>query len=217
MQEENDSLRCQLEAMRNEMSLERTDSKYDRDFCEKQIKVLQETIRNMQTYLMQTKLKEQKDSKTIEQLEHKLKESAVKQLLLKTKIRQTTDKLKEQENSSRNSETSELVVDETEIEDDEEKLTATEKEFKHKNKVKSENSEKNEFKQQTEEANIKNNVQQRTKCINVDIIQDDIEIVEVMKVPEMKELNANYSSNEIHSINEVSFLTLKNEKTETKS
>uniref|UniRef100_A0A1A9WSP9 Ecto-NOX disulfide-thiol exchanger 1/2 domain-containing protein n=1 Tax=Glossina brevipalpis TaxID=37001 RepID=A0A1A9WSP9_9MUSC len=107
-QEENDSLRCQLEAIRNEMSLERTDLKYNSEFREKQIKVLQETIRNMQTQLLQTKIREQKDNKTIEQLEKRLKESAVKQLLLKTKIRETTEKLKDREQSSVNSETSEF-------------------------------------------------------------------------------------------------------------
>ncbi|XP_023293922.2 ecto-NOX disulfide-thiol exchanger 2 [Lucilia cuprina] len=97
LKEENDSLRHQLEAMRNEMSLERTDLKYNSDFREKQMKVLQETIRNMQTQLLQTKMREQKDAKTIEQLEKRLKEAGVKQLLLKTKIRETNEKLKDRE------------------------------------------------------------------------------------------------------------------------
>ncbi|KAM7355249.1 uncharacterized protein ACRADG_001383 [Cochliomyia hominivorax] len=97
LKEENDSLRHQLEAMRNEMSLERTDLKYNSDFREKQMKVLQETIRNMQTQLLQTKMREQKDAKTIEQLEKRLKEAGVKQLLLKTKIRETNEKLREKE------------------------------------------------------------------------------------------------------------------------
>ncbi|KAI9588362.1 ecto-NOX disulfide-thiol exchanger 1 [Glossina fuscipes] len=108
LREENDSLRCQLEAIRNEMSLERTDLKYNSEFREKQIKVLQETIRNMQTQLLQTKMREQKDNKIIEQLEKRLKEAGVKQLLLKTKIRETTEKLKDREQSSVNSETSEF-------------------------------------------------------------------------------------------------------------
>ena len=97
LQEENDSLRHQLEAMRNEMSLERTDLKYNSDFREKQMKVLQETIRNMQTQLLQTKMREQKDAKTIEQLEKRLTEAGVKQLLLKTKIRETNEKLRDRE------------------------------------------------------------------------------------------------------------------------
>jgi len=75
------------------MSVERSDCLQR----EKQIKVLQETIRNMQTQLLQTKLREQKDIKTIEQLERNLKEAGVKQLLLKTKIKETADKLKDRE------------------------------------------------------------------------------------------------------------------------
>ncbi|XP_050335554.1 ecto-NOX disulfide-thiol exchanger 1 [Bactrocera neohumeralis] len=117
LKEENDSLRCQLEALRSEMSHVRTDIKYDNDYREKQIKVLQETIRNMQTQLMQTKMREQKDNKTIEQLERKLKEAGVKQLLLKTRIKETTNKRRDRESSSINSETSEILIDETEDND----------------------------------------------------------------------------------------------------
>ncbi|KAH8334855.1 hypothetical protein KR074_003326, partial [Drosophila pseudoananassae] len=96
LKDENDSLRCQLEAMRHDMTVERSDYVQR----EKQIKVLQETIRNMQTQLLQTKLREQKDSKTIEQLERNLKDAGVKQLLLKTKIKETADKLKDKETNS---------------------------------------------------------------------------------------------------------------------
>lgn len=95
-QDENDSLRCQLEAIRHEMTLERSDYVQR----EKQIKVLQETIRNMQTQLLQTKLREQKDNKTIEQLERNLKDAGIKQLLLKTKIKETVDKLRDKEANS---------------------------------------------------------------------------------------------------------------------
>ncbi|XP_011186422.1 uncharacterized protein LOC105214596 [Zeugodacus cucurbitae] len=114
LKEENDSLRCQLEALRSEMSHVRTDIKYDNDYREKQIKVLQETIRNMQTQLLQTKMREQKDNKTIELLERKLKEAGVKQLLLKTRIKETTNKRRDRETSSINSETSEILIDEVE-------------------------------------------------------------------------------------------------------
>ncbi|EDW73090.2 uncharacterized protein Dwil_GK17355 [Drosophila willistoni] len=96
LKDENDSLRCQLEAIRHEMSLERSDYVQR----EKQIKVLQETIRNMQTQLLQTKLREQKDTKIIDQLERNLKDAGVKQLLLKTKIKETVDKLKDREANS---------------------------------------------------------------------------------------------------------------------
>lgn len=90
------------------MSVERSDCVQR----EKQIKVLQETIRNMQTQLLQTKLREQKDTKTIEQLERNLKEAGVKQLLLKTKIKETADKLKDKEaNSASNASNAEYNSD----------------------------------------------------------------------------------------------------------
>lgn len=90
------------------MSVERSDCVQR----EKQIKVLQETIRNMQTQLLQTKLREQKDIKTIEQLERNLKEAGVKQLLLKTKIKETVDKLKDKEaNSASNGSNAEYSSD----------------------------------------------------------------------------------------------------------
>ncbi|KAH8368591.1 hypothetical protein KR200_007741, partial [Drosophila serrata] len=98
LKDENDSLRCQLEAIRHEMNLERSDYVQR----EKQIKVLQETIRNMQTQLLQTKLREQKDTKTIEHLERNLKDAGVKQLLLKTKIKEVADKLKNKEAQNSN-------------------------------------------------------------------------------------------------------------------
>uniref|UniRef100_A0A1I8PLC0 RRM domain-containing protein n=1 Tax=Stomoxys calcitrans TaxID=35570 RepID=A0A1I8PLC0_STOCA len=130
LKEENDSLRCQLEAMRNEMSLERTDLKCNSDFREKQMKVLQETIRNMQTQLLQTKLREQKDAKHIDMLEKRLKEAGVKQLLLKTKIRETNEKLRDRETHAPesmgeikrqdNSEVIDIDVDKNEGDEDEE-------------------------------------------------------------------------------------------------
>ncbi|XP_059226752.1 ecto-NOX disulfide-thiol exchanger 2 isoform X2 [Stomoxys calcitrans] len=130
LKEENDSLRCQLEAMRNEMSLERTDLKCNSDFREKQMKVLQETIRNMQTQLLQTKLREQKDAKHIDMLEKRLKEAGVKQLLLKTKIRETNEKLRDREmhapesmgeiKRQDNSEVIDIDVDKNEGDEDEE-------------------------------------------------------------------------------------------------
>lgn len=80
------------------MSVERSDYVQR----EKQIKVLQETIRNMQTQLLQTKLREQKDTKIIEQLERNLKDAGVKQLLLKTKIKETADKLRDKEANNSN-------------------------------------------------------------------------------------------------------------------
>ncbi|XP_067644529.1 uncharacterized protein [Eurosta solidaginis] len=100
LKEENDTLRCQLEALRNEMSHDKTDTKHDSDYREKQIKVLQETIRNMQTQLIQIKIREQKDNKFIQHLERKLKEANVKELLLKTKIKDATRRRRYRSTSS---------------------------------------------------------------------------------------------------------------------
>lgn len=53
---------------------------------EQQLKVLQETIRNLQTQLLDNKLKEKESLSKISELERRLKQANVKELLLKTKI-----------------------------------------------------------------------------------------------------------------------------------
>lgn len=50
------------------------------------MKVLQETIRNLQTQLLDNKLKEKENLSKISELEKRLKQANVKELLLKTKI-----------------------------------------------------------------------------------------------------------------------------------
>lgn len=72
-----------MEAYKNEVDLVKSDLKSDTDFKDKQIKVLQETIRNLQTQMIETKTKE---NSRISELEEKLKAANVKELLLKTKI-----------------------------------------------------------------------------------------------------------------------------------
>ncbi|XP_055902486.1 ecto-NOX disulfide-thiol exchanger 2 [Eupeodes corollae] len=107
LKEENDSLRCQLEALKNEMTLVKSDIKSDTDFRDKQIKVLQETIRNMQTQLLENKSRERKDATKIDDLEQKLKEANVKQLLLKTKIVEVS--ARQSNHSSKSSECDEVI------------------------------------------------------------------------------------------------------------
>ena len=68
------------------MTLVRSDQKSDTDVREKQFKVLQETIRNLQTQLLENKAKEKEFNMKISDLEVKLKQANVKELLLKTKI-----------------------------------------------------------------------------------------------------------------------------------
>lgn len=58
----------------------------DKDIKEKQMQVLQETIRNLQTQLLENKNKEKENASKIVELEGKLKQANVKELLLKTKI-----------------------------------------------------------------------------------------------------------------------------------
>lgn len=108
LKEENDSLRCQLEAFKNELNLIKSDNKSDTDFRDKQIKVLQETIRNMQTQLLENKSREKKDANKIDDLERKLKEANVKQLLLKTKIVEVS--AKQSNHSSKSSESDDVIV-----------------------------------------------------------------------------------------------------------
>lgn len=60
------------------------------DLCtnvkEQQLKVLTETIRNLQTQLLENKTKERDNLTRINELEEKLKQANVKELLLKTRI-----------------------------------------------------------------------------------------------------------------------------------
>lgn len=99
IKDENDSLRCQLEAYKNEVDLVKSDLKADTDFKDKQIKLLQETIRNLHTQMIESKTKE---NSRIAAIEEKLKAANVKELLLKTKIIQAA-----KNSSSKSSETDE--------------------------------------------------------------------------------------------------------------
>lgn len=56
------------------------------DVREQQLKVLHETIRNLQTQLLENKTKEKENLTRISELEDKLKQANVKELLLKTRI-----------------------------------------------------------------------------------------------------------------------------------
>lgn len=92
LQEENDSLKCQLQVYKNEVDLVKSDLKSDADIKDQQIKVLQETIRNMQTQLLDNKAKEKETGQRMHELEERLKSANVKELLLKTKIAATSAK-----------------------------------------------------------------------------------------------------------------------------
>lgn len=62
------------------------ESRSDAELRDKQIKVLQETIRNLQRKLIETNTKEKQNEAKISELEESIRESNVKELLLRTKI-----------------------------------------------------------------------------------------------------------------------------------
>lgn len=75
-----------MEAYKHEMNCVKSDIKSDSAVREKQIKVLQETIRNLQTQLIENRSKEKELTQKVMSLEEEVKKEKVKQLLLKTKI-----------------------------------------------------------------------------------------------------------------------------------
>lgn len=60
------------------------------DVKDQQLKMLQETIRNLQTQLLDNKMKEKENQQKVNDLEMRLKQANVKELLLKTKIVEAT-------------------------------------------------------------------------------------------------------------------------------
>lgn len=66
--------------------LDPIDSRSDSELKNKQIKVLQETIRNLQRKLIETNTKEKQNEARISDLEESIRDSNVKELLLRTKI-----------------------------------------------------------------------------------------------------------------------------------
>ncbi|XP_033328875.1 ecto-NOX disulfide-thiol exchanger 2 isoform X2 [Megalopta genalis] len=72
LKEENDSLRCQLEAYKNEVDLLKSETKSDIDAKEKQMKMLQQTLKGMQEQLMQSRKQQAQDDQKIKDLTVKL-------------------------------------------------------------------------------------------------------------------------------------------------
>lgn len=72
LKEENDSLRCQLEAYKNEVDLLKSETKADIDAKEKQMKMLQQTLKGMQEQLMQSRKQQAQDDQRIKDLTVKL-------------------------------------------------------------------------------------------------------------------------------------------------
>lgn len=89
-----------------------------------QIQVLQETIRNLQTQLLENKSKETERQNKVQELEDKLKEANVKQLLLKTKIATTQSKLSLCTTNTSTSSKGGSELDDSELSESEHKLAA---------------------------------------------------------------------------------------------
>ncbi|XP_046609696.1 ecto-NOX disulfide-thiol exchanger 2 isoform X1 [Neodiprion virginianus] len=72
LKEENDSLRCQLEAYKNEVDVLKSETKTEIDSKEKQMKMLQQTLKGMQEQLVQSKKQQVQDDQKIKDLTGKL-------------------------------------------------------------------------------------------------------------------------------------------------
>lgn len=72
LKEENDSLRCQLEAYKNEVDLLKSEIKSDIDAKDKQMKMLQQTLKGMQEQLLQSRKQQAQDDQKIKDLIVKL-------------------------------------------------------------------------------------------------------------------------------------------------
>ncbi|KAG7211145.1 hypothetical protein KM043_010469 [Ampulex compressa] len=75
LKDENDSLRCQLEAYKNEVDLLKTETKSETEAKEKQTKMLQQTLKGMQEQLMQSRKQQAQDDQKIRDLTVKLNAS----------------------------------------------------------------------------------------------------------------------------------------------
>lgn len=76
LKEENDSLRCQLEAYKNEVDLVRTELKAELEQTESQLKLAQQTLHGMQQQLVDAKTKQSIEETKVAQLEAKLAQVA---------------------------------------------------------------------------------------------------------------------------------------------
>lgn len=95
------------------------------DVKDQQLKVLQETIRNLQTQLLDNKMKEKENQQKVADLEMRLKQANVKELLLKTKIVEATKNTMSSSVSVPGSETDDCDNDEIVcLDDDENEVSA---------------------------------------------------------------------------------------------
>ncbi|XP_071452186.1 ecto-NOX disulfide-thiol exchanger 2 [Hetaerina americana] len=72
LKEENDSLRCQLEAYKNEVDLVRSDSMAEVALRDQQTQLLKQTLQGMQQQLLEAKRKQAEDERALKDLEARL-------------------------------------------------------------------------------------------------------------------------------------------------
>ncbi|XP_014257458.1 ecto-NOX disulfide-thiol exchanger 2 isoform X2 [Cimex lectularius] len=77
IKEENDSLRCQLEAYKNEVDLVRSELKAELENTEAQLKVSQHTLQGMQKQLSEAKIAQSKEHAKVIQLEARLVQNGI--------------------------------------------------------------------------------------------------------------------------------------------
>lgn len=65
LKDENDSLRCQLEAYKNEVDLVRNDMKAEVENKDKQLKMLQHTLQGMQQQLIESRRKQSEEENKV--------------------------------------------------------------------------------------------------------------------------------------------------------
>lgn len=65
LKDENDSLRCQLEAYKNEVDLVRNEMKTELESKEKQMKILQQTLQGMQQQLIESRKKQAEEENKV--------------------------------------------------------------------------------------------------------------------------------------------------------
>ncbi|KAJ8959499.1 hypothetical protein NQ318_022196 [Aromia moschata] len=73
LREENDSLRCQMEAYKNEVEVLKMDYKKDMEEKDKQFKMLQQTLQGMQQQLIDAKRRQTEEETRVKELQSKLK------------------------------------------------------------------------------------------------------------------------------------------------
>ncbi|KAJ3660322.1 hypothetical protein Zmor_004774 [Zophobas morio] len=79
LKDENESLRCQMEAYKNEVEVLKVDYKKDLDDKDKQFKMLQQTLQGMQQQLIEAKRRQTDEETRVKELQLKIKQLETKQ------------------------------------------------------------------------------------------------------------------------------------------